>query len=584
MIRSQMNENKTFAATVSAYTKEIESSLGQRRKEMAKAWDDLDRGWKELEQRMTELGITTPSASNEGLVQLNVGGSHVNVRRSVLGAEEESPSTWTLGRVFESVWDKRLPRDSDGRIVLDESPACVKHLIHMLLRKSGTGSASLGSRDDFATDEAPNLPYVARALGLSRLCPELGLVVEGGSTVLEPDELGPLTTALQGWCPSEPKRLELVYRASRDGWSAANFHAICRDDAPWSFTLIRVQSVVAGSSDSVVGGFSSVPWTPSTQNRTPSPGAFLFMLKDGNIDNSSAFRPVKWGIRPGHARHAVSRSAARGPDFGKPSSLRIHRDVNHQLHASNTSYEIPEESAFLALDRQPVIEVEVFRVCLQTSPSPPPAKRAKVAEKECLDNARDTDTALSTGDRGGDADKFGKAIAGALMEERIALQQARADLKQADMRATECAAALEQLYGPDVASGEDDAVVELSVRGTRMTTLHSTLQACPESALAARFDSNKWPATEKDVDGEGWRLLDCRPSVFSKVLDVLRMRKRARWVENESQQAGESILVRVEIKDGDRPSFDNFVNMYFPGCENFIMECVKSPEVSEADP
>lgn len=72
---------------------------------MAKAWDDIDQEWKELQTRMVELGITTPSTPNEGLVQLNVGGSHVNVRRSVLGAETESPATWMLGRAFEGVWD-----------------------------------------------------------------------------------------------------------------------------------------------------------------------------------------------------------------------------------------------------------------------------------------------------------------------------------------------------------------------------------------------------------------------------------------------------------------------------------------------
>lgn len=580
-----MNENSTFAATVGAYTKEMESSLGQRRKEMAQAWDDLDQGWIELEQRMKELGITAPSATNEGLVQLNVGGSHVNVRRSVLGANKESRAVSTLGRMFEGVWDKRLPRDSDGRIVLDESPACVKHLIHVLLERSGTGTDSLGSKDVFAVDEAPLLPYVARALGLSGICPEIGMVVDGGSTVLEPNELGPLTTILQGWCPFESKRLELVYRASRDGWTTHDFYDRCGDNTPWSFTLIRVLSQDIDGNDSVVGGFSSVPWTPSEQVLTPSPGAFLFMLKDGAVDGSSTFRPVKWGIKPGHAKHAVSRSSGTGPAFGKPPNLRVRRDLNHRLQTNNTSYEIPNDSAFSRLDGRPVTEREVFRVSFHTpAPSPPPAKRAKVTGKGFLDNARDTDTAVTTGDFGEDADKFGEAVAGALMEERMALQQAQVDLQQADVTATECAKALAQLYGPNVAAGEDDAVVELSVHGTRMTTFRSTLQACPESALAAFFDANKWPATEKDVDGEGWRLIDCRPSVFAKILDVLRMRKRALWAGNDGQEAGESELVRVEIKAGDRPSFDTFVNMYFPGCENFIMDCVKPPAIYEAYP
>lgn len=79
------------------------------------------------------------------------------------------------------------------------------------------------------------------------------------------------------------------------------------------------------------------------------------------------------------------------------------------------------------------------------------------------------------------------------------------------------------------------------------------------------------------MDGEGWHLLDCRPSVFAKILDVLRMRKRALWAEND--WAHENKLVYIEIKAGDRQSFEKFVDMYFPGCEDFIMDCVESPEV-----
>lgn len=120
---------------------------------------------------------------------------------------------------------------------------------------------------------------------------------------------------------------------------------------------------------------------------------------------------------------------------------------------------------------------------------------------------------------------------------------------------------------------EEDFVIELSVRGTRMTTLRSTLQACPDSALAARFDEDKWPATEKDVDERGRRMIDCSPSVFSKVLDVLRMRKRASWAAGSEVCCGDC-GARVAVRAGDRAAFEEFVGMYFPGRESFIMDMV----------
>ena len=121
------------------------------------------------------------------------------------------------------------------------------------------------------------------------------------------------------------------------------------------------------------------------------------------------------------------------------------------------------------------------------------------------------------------------------------------------------------------ATGKPDPIVELEIRGTRMTTLRSTLQACPESALAARFDDSKWPS-----DGEDFGVIDCSPSIFSKVLDVLRVRKRARWSKQDSQKKEAQMkLFRVVIAAGDRASFEEFVGMYFPDCEAFVMDWVK---------
>ncbi|CAM9656833.1 unnamed protein product [Ectocarpus sp. 13 AM-2016] len=159
------------------------------------------------------------------------------------------------------------------------------------------------------------------------------------------------------------------------------------------------------------------------------------------------------------------------------------------------------------------------------------------------------------------------------MEAEMTLQDASIELSLANARTTACATALAAVYGPDVANGQEEDVVELSVRGTEMTTLRSTLRICLDSALAAQFDEDKWPAAKKDIDSNGRRVIDCKPSVFSKVLDILRMAKRARWAGGEDLQ-GMNETPRVTIKAGDRLAFEEFVDMYFKGCESFIMEHV----------
>ncbi|CAN0559010.1 unnamed protein product, partial [Ectocarpus sp. 12 AP-2014] len=75
-----------------------------------------------------------------------------------------------------------------------------------------------------------------------------------------------------------PGGLELLYRASRDGWAAAAFHAKRGDDSPSTVTFFRVKGQGTDGTDSVIGGFSSVAWTTSN-HWAGSPGAFVFMLK-----------------------------------------------------------------------------------------------------------------------------------------------------------------------------------------------------------------------------------------------------------------------------------------------------------------
>lgn len=209
---------------LTASSQDTEAALGQRRSEMDQAWRRIDEGWKDLQQRMAEIGITKASDANEGMVQLNVGGSCVNVRRSVLdGKQGSSSSGWTLANLFEARWDKRVPVDKEGRYVLDESPIAVKHLIHALLTgpQAGEKRSQESGAPLIAVDEEPFLPFVSHALGLSDST--VMAAVTGGSTVLGPTVSDTIEAALQAWFPGETTELE--YRATRDGWAAAAFHA-----------------------------------------------------------------------------------------------------------------------------------------------------------------------------------------------------------------------------------------------------------------------------------------------------------------------------------------------------------------------
>ena len=576
MLRSQPNEKVSFSAAMATFTEETDAALKQRRDEMDQAWDRVEDGWKELKQRMVDIGISRPSTSTERVVRMNVGGSHVIVRRSLLeGKRGFSSQAWSLANLFEAQWDERVPRDSDGRIVLDESPVCVKHLVNALL----TGNDDLGT--GLIAEEKSYLPYVAHALGLS----PVGMLVEGGSVILPPGDEGPLTVALQDWCPGKPGGLKLLYRASRDGWTPAAFHSKCDSSSLPTVTMFKAGS---GDGTSIAGGYSSVSWAPSQQQQfqrgstgaapSHSPGAFIFMLRDGTVDGvKREFQPVKWGIKSGQDGHAIYKGCNSLPIFGSDLSSSLNNGCAGTLTTNRNTYDIPSGSAILKLNGCALSEIEVFGLRSKKSALPQPKATTAFATPTLPEETNHPTLLAQSKD---DAHAFGVSIGGALMEERVALQQAEAELAHATARTTACAVSLAEVFGPDIAAGKKDPVVELSVRSTRMTTLRSTLQMCPDSAFAARFDDEKWPATEKDLDEHGRRKIDCSPSVFSKVLDVLRLRKRSGWVGDGSKRS-EAGMSRVAVKASDRAQFQEFVHMYFPGCESFLTDHVEFLEESK---
>eukprot|EP00904_Undaria_pinnatifida_P000590 jgi/Undpi1/10531/HiC_scaffold_29.g12981.m1 len=590
-----------FAKSAEEQAEQVMRVLQYRKEATNAAWEELEGGWKTINERMVKSGLR-PCNDKEGVLKLNVGGSKVSVLWQLL-AENEGFEDSILGALLGGVWDEgRIPLDADGRIVLDESPAFINRIIHtMLTGRASPQAVGLPKSTTHGTvgiDEVPCGIYTAHVMGLPRYMPTHPnyMKVEGGSTVLEPFEIAPLGAKIRGWIGGSTEQMTLIYRATRDGFDTKQFKPKCDEDTrSHVVSLVRVSTGQADD-DSVVGGYSVLPWGAGSDVRlkqTVSAETFSFMLKDGRAARKGASKPTKWKPYPKH----VGRTFVTGNLVGAAicaNDLRTALNVpdgGYVLKTALETFDIEGDSPLLALSGEKVVDVEIYRCSTLASP---------VAT-----------TATNTSEPGGDVftdaevhdiNSFGQLIATSLMEERVVLARAEKELEGARARVSAAVGALQTVYGPSVAAGEQDPVVELNVRGTRMTTLRSTLQVCPRSALATMFNEERCPATDKDKDGQGGRLIDCSPTCFSKILDVLRMRKRASWTRGgeggeEGGKDGEEKLGKkgewegrrekegalgglgaVLIKKADVGAFSEAVNRYFPGCESFITDMVQSAQ------
>ena len=505
---------------------------------------------------------------------------------------------------------------ADLRIVLDESPVCVKHIIHVLLKGGCTKQSGAAYRNDgsrpaaaavatgVAADEEAYLLYISHVLKLSNViptCPKMkGVMVNGGSTIACPLQLLRWSKVLQDWCPGHPAEMSILYRASRDGFSTAPFQTRVRG-VNKTVTLIRVKSG-DGRVDSVVGGYADIELVPreigiKTGHR-PSNASFLFLLD--SPDGSSGFQPAehKWSIKQGEDACAIhwpdTTDDCAGPAFGLDDMCvtfgKEGGSASCTLSTRREFYDVDENSPFLDLDGKSVTEIEVFRLDEDTGVEKQPAPVATTPSEGIASSGRRTALCQpASGDEMEEkyARKFGASLAELLMEEQMALAYAQAELREANFRAAAAARAVAIVYGPKIARGEEDRVVELSVRGMSVTTLRSTLEACPKSLFSSWFSEEDSESELDDesgrgkgglVDEDGRYKVDCDPNYFSKIMDVMRMRKRASWaggVERDLAYGLTRGTIRLPINENDRRPFKEAVRAFFPSCEEYIMGLIE---------
>ena len=157
---------------------------------------------------------------------------------------------------------------------------------------------------------------------------------------------------LSEWCGT--RHFELLYRASWDGMTAADFHRKCDGQG-------ETVTIVKSTNGCIFGGYASVPWGKDGKGHK-APNSFLFTLK-----NLHGLPPQCFPLKNRLDKNAVFHYSNCGVAFGKGADLIIYTpfNTNTQSHTDFVTYQDTTGKGLSVLSGERnfvVSEVEVFKV------------------------------------------------------------------------------------------------------------------------------------------------------------------------------------------------------------------------------
>lgn len=160
-------------------------------------------------------------------------------------------------------------------------------------------------------------------------------------------------------------KFKLLYRASRDGFSADKFHRRCDNRGS---TLVIVQS----TNDCVFGGYTSVPWArPECEGadyRTKGvDDEFVFSLRRPRGENPQENSLQRFDLSPGYL-YSVSHKYGWGPIFGKSAIAVAGTTGDHSKCDPAGNFVIPKEFEFTEEKTFALKDYEVYWVLSGNEP------------------------------------------------------------------------------------------------------------------------------------------------------------------------------------------------------------------------
>ncbi|KAL7468142.1 hypothetical protein ACHAXS_008384 [Conticribra weissflogii] len=401
-------------------------------------------------------------ADGEDLVEINAGGRVIAAKRSTLTQLNGT----RLEALFSGRWDKKLQRDSNGRIFLDVNPICFQAIVDYL------NELTISSENN--PPKPPHVDEEFQHILFSQL--ELFGLVNRIFPVDLPDsdivKSSIHASLLHDWLEEggSDGGLNLLYRSSIDGLNAATFHAKCDNKGP-TLTIIET------ADSSILGGYTDASWS-SDDAYISSNKAFLFVLSGmGNVS------PIRMKMKQHVTYSGILCHPMVGPAFGyEHGPLDLYVSGSTVITNFGSAYEV-SSSGKLFIGSFIIKEMEVFQVCSRTPVQPTSSHR--------------TETKIKTSQK---ITCFTSNVNEAMNNKLESLHEFEAELSSLEKGIDD-----EKTFTSFFSAGGTDDLINLNVSGSTMVVDRETLMLHDESILALKAaEPKKQQADEKTKPMKEW--------------------------------------------------------------------------------
>ncbi|KAL9951570.1 hypothetical protein ACROYT_G044254 [Oculina patagonica] len=315
-------------------------------KHINEAFDLLNRETNRVRKEMEALDEAAKKLEHvhfSKTVKLNVGGHLFSTSLATLNKDPGS----MLHAMFSGRFETKP--SEDGSYFIDRDGTHFRYILNYLR----TGQLIV-PKDEIVREELLAEAEFYQVEGIIKaLTPKQPRLFED-SVILSSDQRQILINWLKETRDLTNASDKLLYRASRNGWAATNFHSCCDNKGP-------TVTVVKSTGNYIFGGYTDQHWDSSGAWKS-APDSFLFSLV-----NPSGLPPTKMPLIAGQEGNAIIGNSSYGPIFGSGHDLLIGNAPNKSNNCSvylNSTYQCPagqDANTFLAGNGNfRVSEMEVF--------------------------------------------------------------------------------------------------------------------------------------------------------------------------------------------------------------------------------